>query len=365
MAEPLKNLFDDNLISSIGKSVKKEYSNFNNDAFIIDVFNQDWETKELKQRLKHVTVCLHKNLPITYAAQIKILTNVAPNFTGYTALIFPEFVSTFGLEEYNVSIKALAHFTKYSSSEFAVRDFIVLYPDKMIKQHLLWAEDKNHHVRRLASEGIRPRLPWGMALTQFKKDPTPILQILELLKADESEYVRKSVANCLNDISKDNPEILLQIIKTWKGKHKNTDWIIKHASRGLLKKGNIHALQLFGLNHQLKTDVLDLKLDKLNLKIGESLNFETTVYLDENTAHQLRMEYNIYYMKSNGKTSPKIFQIGTYQVKPKQQLTIKRSLKFIELTTRKHYPGEHILAIVINGKEVAQQKFTLNHPKAD
>ena len=360
MAEPLKNLFDANLINSIGIAVKNEYRLFKLDTFVADVFDQEWKNKELKQRLTHVTICLHKNIPLTYVAQIEILTSIAPNFTGFTALFFPEFVSTFGLDDYNVSIKALAYFTKYSSSEFAVRNFIVLYPDKMLKQHLIWAKDKNHHVRRLASEGIRPRLPWAMALTQFKKDPTPIIPILELLKADESEYVRKSVANCLNDISKDNPEILLQIVKKWKGNDKNTDWIIKHASRGLLKKGSIQALQLFGLNHQLNVEVLNLMLNKLALKIGETLSFETTVYLNENAAQQIRMEYNIYYMKSNGKTSPKIFQIGTYQVKPKQHLTLKRSHKFIELSTRKHYPGEHVLALVINGKEVAQQKFMLH-----
>jgi 3-methyladenine DNA glycosylase AlkC len=274
-------------------------------------------------------------------------------------MFFPDFIEVYGLDDFDISAKALEHFTQYSSSEFAVRPFIVKYPKQMLAQHKKWAQHKNHHVRRLASEGIRPRLPWAMALPEFKKDPKPILPILELLKNDESEYVRKSVANCLNDISKDHPDVLLQTVNNWKGNSKVTDWIVKHASRGLLKQGNVDALKTFGLNEQVHAKVTQLKISKNTLKIGDEFSFETSILLLDKTSHDIRVEYNIYFMKSNGKHAPKIFQIGTYLLNPKQEITIKRKHKFADLTTRKHYTGEHALAIVINGKELTKQAFML------
>ena len=359
MAEPLKNLFSKELINSLAKNIKQHYKKFNTNAFIGDVFDNTWNEKELKQRMRHITICMHKHISLPYPQQVQILSTVAPQFKGFIAMFFPDFIEVYGLNDLTTSIKALELFTQYSSSEFAVRPFIIKYPKQMVKQHLEWAQHKNHHIRRLASEGIRPRLPWAMALTEFKKDPTPILPILELLKNDESEYVRKSVANCLNDISKDHADAVLQIVNIWKGNSKETDWIVKHASRGLLKQGNVSALQSFGLNDQVNAKVAKLEISKTKLKIGDEFNFETTIELLDKTAHNIRVEYNIYFMKSNGKHSPKIFQIGTYLLNPKQEITIKRKHRFADLTTRKHYTGEHTLAIVVNGKELAKQTFTL------
>ena len=359
MAEPLKNLFSKELVNSLAILIKQHYKTFNSKGFINDVFDSTWNEKELKQRMRHITICMHKHISLPYPKQVEILSAAAPKFKGFIAMFFPDFIEVYGLNDLTTSIKALELFTQYSSSEFAVRPFIIKYPKQMVKQHLKWAQHKNHHVRRLASEGIRPRLPWAMALPEFKKDPTPILPILEILKNDESEYVRKSVANCLNDISKDHPDVVLQIVNTWKGSNKETDWIVKHASRGLLKQGNVHALQSFGLNDQVNARVAKLEMSKNKLKIGDEFNFETTIELLDKTAHNIRVEYNIYFVKSNGKHSPKIFQVGTYKVNPKQFLTLKRKHKFSDLTTRKHYPGEHILAIVVNGKELAKQTFTL------
>lgn len=359
MAEPLKNLFSKELVNSLANHIKQHHKNFNTNAFINDVFDTIWSNKELKQRMRHITECINKHIKIPYQQQVEILTEVAPQFKGFTAMIFPDFIEVYGLDNLTTSIKALELFTQYSSSEFAVRPFIIKYPKEMLKQHIKWAQHKNYHVRRLASEGIRPRLPWALGLTSFKKDPTPILPVLELLKNDESEYVRKSVANCLNDISKDHPNLALKIVNNWKGKTKETDWIVKHASRGLLKQGNIGALKTFGLNDQVHAKVTQLKLSKNILKIGDEFSFETSIQLLDKIAHQIRVEYNIYFMKSNGKQSPKIFQIGTYFIKPKQEIIIKRKHKFADLTTRKHYPGEHFLAIVINGKEMAKHFFTI------
>jgi 3-methyladenine DNA glycosylase AlkC len=359
MAEPLKNLYTPELIASLADAVKKEYKNFNKAKFMAHVFDPLWEERELKQRMRHITQSVHQFLPLSYPEQIEILKKTAPQFKGFIAMFFPDFVEVYGLNHPDVSITALELFTQYSSSEFAVRPFIMKYQNRMVKQHLRWAKHKNHHVRRLASEGIRPRLPWAMALPQFKKNPTDVLPILERLKNDESEYVRRSVANNLNDISKDHPDVVLNIVNNWKGISKETDWIIKHASRGLLKQGHTEALSSFGLNHKVKAEVLGLKLTKSKVKIGDSFGFNFEVELKEKKAHEVRLEYKIYYMKSNGKISPKVFQVGTYKLTPQQVLPVKRTHRFADLTTRKHYPGAHKLVVVVNGKELSSVDFVL------
>jgi 3-methyladenine DNA glycosylase AlkC len=359
MAEPLKNLYTPELLHKLAGIIRKHYKPFNEKAFIKDVFDQEWPQRELKQRMRHISNMLHQHLPISYPQQIDVLKPAATKFNGFLALIFPDFVAVYGLDDYSTSIDALEHFTQYSSSEFAVRPFIIKYEKQMVKQHLAWAKHKNHHVRRLASEGIRPRLPWAMALPAFKKDPTPLLPILELLKQDESEYVRKSVANCLNDMSKDHPDQVLDIVKRWQGLSKETDWIVKHASRGLLKQGHTEALSAFGLNHKVKVAVNNLLISKNKLKIGESFQFSFEVQLLEKKVHDIRIEYKIYFMKANGKPSGKIFQIGTYPTQPQQILTISRAHAFADLTTRKHHKGAHRITIVVNGKEQTETSFTI------
>ena len=170
------------------------------------IFDNNWKDKALKQRMKHISASLHHYLPMQYSDAIQILMKSSSKFRGFQYMFFPGFVERYGLNQYETSIQALEHFTKHSSSEFAVRPFITKYNHKMMAQMEVWAESDNHPIRRLASEGCRPRLPWATALPEFKQDPAPILPILEKLKNDESEYVRRSVANNLNDISKDHPQ---------------------------------------------------------------------------------------------------------------------------------------------------------------
>ena len=359
MAEPLKNLYTPELVAELADALARHYRLFDKPTFMAHVFDMQWPQRELKQRMRHITHSVHAHLPVAYDDQIRILQKAAPAFKGFIAMFFPDFVEVYGLEHPDISIPALELFTQYSSSEFAVRPFIIKYEKRMVKQHMAWTKHANHHVRRLASEGIRPRLPWAMALPQFKQNPTTILPILELLKNDESEYVRRSVANNLNDISKDHPQVVLDIIQKWKGHSKETDWILKHASRGLLKKGHADALQSFGLNHRLKAEVSALQLNRKQVPMGGELSFTFTVTMLEKKSQQVRMEYQIHFVKAGGHTTPKVFQIGTYDMQPDASLTINRKHKFADLTTRKHYAGKHTLVVVINGKAHASADFLL------
>lgn len=345
----LKEEFNEFFIHKLADEFLTAYPQFNREKFVNTTFSADWQNKELKERMRFITSKMHEFLPLSYAEQIQIIKKVAPKFSGIQGFVFPDFVQVYGLDDFDTSIKALEFLTEFSTSEFAIRPFIEKYPKEMVKQLLIWSKSSNHHVRRLSSEGSRPKLPWATPLRGFIKDPTPVLQILENLKNDESLYVRKSVANHLNDISKNHPDLVLKICKSWYGKTKNTDWIVKQALRTLLKKGNKEALTIFGTANADKIEVEALQLSKNKLKIGEELMFSFEINNTDKTHLTLRLEYIIHFMKSNGSTSPKIFKIteSTFSSETKKQLIRKH--KFANLTTRKHYTGKHQLAIVVNG----------------
>jgi 3-methyladenine DNA glycosylase AlkC len=359
MATLLKDGYSAAYINNLAQAMQQAYPAFDKTLFVKKVLDGGWPQKELKQRMRHITYCLHHCLPLSYVEQLTVLKKVAPQFTGYLALYFPDFIEVFGISYPDISVDALAYFTQYSSSEFAVRPYIIAYQKMMIKQHLKWAKSNNHHIRRLASEGLRPRLPWAQALPLFKKDPSPILPILQQLKQDESEYVRKSVANCLNDISKDHPNTMLRIVNEWKNTSPHTDWIIKHASRSLLKQGHTEALSSFGLNPAVKIEASPVELNKNNIELGETLIFGCQIASKEKKQVTIRVEYKLYFMKGNGKQQGKVFQMGSYILHPTQPININRKHAFINRTTRKHYEGNHRIAIIINGQSVSEASFNL------
>src|SRR5262245_34951898 len=238
MPEPLKNMYNTQFIQNLSTAIQSVDSSFNAENFAQQVLNHEWEKRELKDRMRHITHSLRATLPAEYATALTVLRRAAthPLLTNYTfeMMICPDFVEVYGLQDWEVSLAALEQFTQQCSAEFAVRPFIVQDSERMMAQMLQWASHENHHVRRLASEGCRPRLPWAMALPAFKADPTLIMAILETLKHDESEYVRRSVANNLNDIAKDNPQVVLVTLKQWNEiKSKEMQWVMNHGLRTL------------------------------------------------------------------------------------------------------------------------------------
>lgn len=357
MPEPLKNMFSEELIVALSSELQLVYGEFNSEGFFNSVFCDGWEQKELKERMEHISVLLHKYLPENYSDAVEILKAVSSQSCGFAYMSFPGFVELYGLDEFEVSISALEHFTRHSSSEFAVRPFIRKYPERMMAQMEKWAESDNHHVRRLASEGCRPRLPWAGALTEFKKNPAPVLKVLEKLKNDESEYVRRSVANNLNDISKDNPQVTIRIAREWIGKNPETDRIVKHACRSLLKQGNREVLEMFGFSKPDSINVEQLRVQK-SVRIEGYLEFSFILKSRENRLGRLRIEYAVDFMKKNGKQARKLFRISESDY-PVQAKEIKKRHSFKRISTRKYYAGAHGLAVVINGEELARDVFEL------
>ncbi len=364
MAEQLKNLYSPDFVDSLTKSLKQVHPTLNTKAFTKAVFDAEWEKRELKQRMKHLAHVLHQFLHQDYVKDIetiiewvRLLRGATNNNQSFQYLFLAEYVDIFGQENLTLSLNAIEEITQYTSCEFAIRSFLIKHPDKVMKQMLKWSTHKSVNVRRFASEGCRPRLPWGMAIPAFKKDPELILPILENLKNDEAEYIRKSVANNLNDIAKDNPDIVIGLIKKWKGKSKNTDWIIKHGSRTLLKKAHSEVLGLFDLQTNVSCTVHNLKLNKKNVQIGDTLSFSFELKTDSKKLLKLRIEFAVYYMKANGKPNRKLFKITENTFPADTIITFNKKLSFKDLTTRKHYTGKHKLAIVINGNELAEQEF--------
>lgn len=364
MAEPLKNLYSTSFIQSMALSLKHVFPELNKKAFVQSIFDGDWERKELKQRMKHLAHVLQQYLHQNYKDDINtiikwvhVLRSQSEIQQSFLYLFLAEYVEIFGRKDVTLSMKAIEEITQYTSCEFAIRPFLIADPEKVMKYMFKWSTHKNENVRRFSSEGCRPRLPWGMALPAFKKDPSLILPILENLKNDPSEYVRKSVANNLNDIAKDNPQVVVEIIKKWKGQSKHTDWIIKHGARTLLKKAHGEVLGLFDLNANVACAVINLELDKKKVKIGETLSFSFCLNTDSKKDTKLRIEFGIYYMKGLGKTSRKLFKITENTFLKGSEIVFNKKISFKDLTTRKHYSGRHKLAIVINGNELCEKEF--------
>ncbi|MCL2606194.1 MAG: hypothetical protein FWD93_02825, partial [Coriobacteriia bacterium] len=202
MPESYKDLFNADSLRKFGADFQSVYPKFPVEQFVATVMDEEWDDLELKGRWQHVTTVLRAYLPPDYAEALAVLDQVVANYSGWDGvygMVFPYFVEAYGQDKANwdLSMAAMENYTQYASAEFAVRPFIIADEDRMMAQMHTWTQHENEHVRRLASEGCRPALPWGQALKSFKTDPAPVLPILEALKADPSAYVRKSVANNL------------------------------------------------------------------------------------------------------------------------------------------------------------------------
>lgn len=339
------------------------YPSFKTIDFIGDIMDETWETLELKARMRQITVNLGRYLPTDYKQALAIIDLVVAGYpAGYNdnALIFfPDFVEVYGQDEcyWDLSIAAIEKYTLLSTAEFVVRPIIIKHEARMMRQMAVWAKHDNEHVRRLASEGCRPALPWGQALLSFKKDPSQVLAILKLLKADPSLYVRKSVANNLNDISKTHPDLVASIARDWYGMHEHTDWILKHGCRTLLKKGNREVLNIFGYQDASPVVITSFALDASTIARGEKMTFSFTVTVKEEI--KVRLEYAVDYVKAGGARSRKIFQISEILLKADQKKTYIKSHSFTDLSSRTHYPGIHSITLIVNGAKRSTLDFEL------
>ena len=376
MTEPIKNMYNKQFFDRFTKDLKLVISDLNTRKFVSQVMDDKWENREFKERSSHITTVLKNFLPADYKgaiAKILELLDRIKESHDYSKIddtqfglaleygwILDNFVEQYGVDDYETSVKAIEKITQFTSCEFSVRPFIIKYPSKMMKQMLAWSKHKHWGVRRLSSEGCRPRLPWAMALPNLKENPAPIIPILENLKNDISRFVRLSVANNLNDIAKDNPQTVIGLAKKWHGKSENTDWVIKHGCRTLLKQGNAEVMELFGFGSGLKNiSVEDFRILTPKVKIGGFLEFGFKLKNKSGKKTKIRLEYGLYYQKANGTLSKKVCKISEKEYAENSITEITRKHSFKVVTTRVLHPGLHQVSVIINGNEFDKHDFEL------
>lgn len=360
MAALLKDVYTVDYMEHVAKRVNAHYAEFNEIAFIDAIFDQDWQGKELKARTTHIAIQLNTYIQLDYSETLHIIQKIAPHFTGYQGMFIPAFVALYGVEDFSESVQALSYITQFASAEFAIRSFIERYPEAMHKELLAWTHHDNEHIRRLASEGARPRLPWAMALPAFKKNPDYLLPILENLKTDSSEYVRRSVANNLNDIAKDHPLIVTNIAARWLSEDSTiqTKRLVKHACRSLLKQANPAALALFGFLTPKEIQVIEFSSNTL-VQRGDTYYFSFKLQHKQHLPlSKLRVEFAIDFMKKNGQQTRKIFQLSESVISQAMK-SFNKSFSFKPISTRTYYCGQHSIAILVNGEQLHIEDFIL------
>ncbi len=360
-----KHWINADVVKTMAVHIKSHNKKFYSERF--QALSQELGPLELKDRIKLLSGGLHDCLSCNFEQSLETLLKAtfkpAPGLdplTGFALWPFTNFIQTYGLDHIEKSLHALYRLTPLFTAEFAVRPFLNLHPEATYAFLLKCTQDKNEHIRRWASEGSRPRLPWGEQIKGAILDPSPGLEILEALRYDESEYVRKSVANHLNDISKDHPNVALQAARQWlkhspSAEKNKVQWIVRHGLRTLLKKGHTKALQTLG--YQGKVQIKGLSLSPKRLAIGQSLEFEFELKSKEDT--KVMVDYILHHQKANGKTSPKVFKLTVKELKAGKSLAIRKKHSFKLVTTRAYYPGLHTIEIMVNGHRLGKVDFKL------
>ena len=378
MPEPFKNLFNLALIEGLGKHLHAHYSGFDKDGFVCAASRQ-LEQLELKQRSAQITDALEIYLPEDFlAAREMLLAILHPEdevdlrelkmdergVRGWAVMPMGDYIARRGLAHFDASMEALEQMTCRFSAEFAVRTFIRADLPAALRHIHRWASSRNYHVRRLASEGARPRLPWGQHLPQLIADPRPMLPVLEILRDDPSDYVRRSVANHLNDIAKDHPQLLLEVLQNWyKNGSPERQRMLRHACRTLIKKGDSQILSALGYTSaEVVREAIQLQtfeLDSIQPKVGGALAIKLALRSTHDKPQTLVVDYAIYFRRANGELTAKVFKWKNCQIAPGQNLHLIKNHSLKKITTRTYYPGLHKVALQINGALMQTLDFEL------
>lgn len=355
---------------SFGAQIQHIYPPFSVHAFVAQIEPQ-LPPLALKERVAVFTEALHDHLPSDYAEAVDILVSIFDGENSPEEGLFKEtsgwvywsiayFVERYGLDDFDISLAAMHTITRHFSCEFAVRPFLLQYPAQTLAILDEWTSDPSPHVRRLVSEGTRPRLPWGSRLPQFIADPTPTLALLDKLKDDESEYVRRSVANHLNDITKDNPAQVVATLQRWNKResNQNIQWMTRHALRSLVKAGDPEALTLLGFG-AAQVSLTDFTILPQTIHMGDAVELAFTLHSESDSEQKLVVDYVIHFIKANGKTSAKVFKLKTAVLSPHRSLTIRKIHSIKPITTRRYYAGTNRVEIQVNGTIVGESAFSL------
>lgn len=372
MAEPLKNSFGPDVVSTIAASLASVQPSFDEAGFARACLD-GYAGLELTARARHISDALSTHLPADRAAAMKVLLSSLSSLaelnhdlrehnpmSGFVYLPYVFFVADHGSEEFDLAMELQYELTQLFTAEFSIRAYLVDHRDATLERLRVWAHDSSEHVRRLVSEGTRPRLPWAPRLKEFQRDPGPVIALLELLKDDPAEYVRRSVANNLNDIAKDHPDVVVAVARRWWSDgddHRRR--LIRHGLRTLIKKGHPGALDVLGYGLDSPAVVRGSAISPDELKIGERVRLEVDVHNPTDAEAAALVDFRIHFVKANGSTSVKVFKGGEVVLGAGDSKTIKKSVSVAQHSTRTHYPGVHLVEVSVNGRSHELGSFRL------
>jgi 3-methyladenine DNA glycosylase AlkC len=354
----LKDFFDAPVVREIASQIARVDPNFDEKHFISSGL-RGLNDLELTERAWHLAEAMGEHLPTPFPRAADVLiASLGPELTRtdefglaplrYMPHVF--FVQKYGLDDFESAMRAQYELTKRFSAESSIRAFLVRHPERTYARLEKWARDENAHVRRLVSEGTRPRLPWAPRLRAFQEDPRPVIALLELLKDDPDRYVERSVANNLNDIAKDHPDLAVEVCRRWSADElADRTWIVRHALRSLVKRGHRGALELLGVGTRPRIRVGGTKLGTSCVQIGEKLRFSFEIVSTAKTSQELLVDYAVHFVKADGSTRPKVFKLTRITLPNRGRIELASTVSFAPMTTRRPHPGRHRISAVING----------------
>ena len=366
MAPPLKDFVDGALVRRIAADIQRVHPPFETDRFV-RLATAGLDALELKDRGAHIADALQATLPQPYSEAARVLiASLGPvddaRDQGMAALGYmahDAWIARYGLDDFETSTWAQERLTQRFTCEFSIRFFIQRYPDRIWKQLHTWAKSDNEHVRRLASEGTRPRLPWAPQLRELREDPGPVLELLEVLKDDPARYVQRSVANNLNDISKDHPDRVIDTCRRWMSSGgDDVEWIVRHALRTLIKAGSPGALRVLGYAAHPALEVVGVNVPE-SASIGDTLRFSFGLRSTSAAPQPLLVDYVVHFVKADGKTRPKVFKLKQVELAAGERLELKHRVSLKQHSTRTHDPGVHRIEVRINGVDHPLASFDL------
>jgi 3-methyladenine DNA glycosylase AlkC len=358
-APKLKDFFDANVVRGIARDLRRAHAVFDEDAFTAECL-RGLRNMELTERGRHVADVMHRFLPQPFARAAAVLVaSLGPEHAGtedfgmapFRYMGHMYYVATYGLDARDVdtALDAQYEVTKRFTAEFSIRPFLIAHREHTLARLRTWSRDPSPHVRRLVSEGTRPRLPWAPRLPEFQRDPAPVLALLELLKDDDERYVQRSVANNLNDIAKDHPDVVIDVCRRWLvDASEGRRYIVSHALRSLIKQKNKAALDVLGFADKPAVAIENVAVPA-RAKIGDKMSFACDVVSTSKRAQELNIDYAVHFVKANGTTSAKVFKLRRVRLQPKQRVTLNATVSFAQMTTRAHHPGRHTIELVVNG----------------
>lgn len=373
MAAPLKDSFGLDVPTGIAREIAAAWPPFRVDAFLADV-SPGYDDLELIARVRRIARALHAHLPADYDEAVGILMAslgppVSATLTGMASFFYAPhvfFVAEFGIDHWATSMRAQYELTQRFTAEFSIRAFLEREPERTLARLREWAADPSEDVRRLVSEGTRPRLPWAPRLRTFQRDPAPVIELLELLKDDPSAYVRRSVANNLNDIGKDHPELLVEVCRRWlDGATDGRRWVVRHGLRSAIKRGDRAALALLGFDAGGVADVVAAQIEPAAPRIGDGVRVSATIGNAGDRRAAFNVDLRIHFVKSNGRTSPKVFKVRRVELEPGERVALSKRISLQQHTTRVHRSGEHRVELLINGELRPAGSFLLRDAPQD